>query len=301
LSVHGQSPCPLCGASAEHQHAGHGQDEVKAAQDAAQAEIEKILRQKKDLSLTVSQLESELGLVAEQLDQLDVRLTEIELELRNMAPLMDEGKRKFSELRPLRDSVKRGVFLLREREVLERRRDALLAAKPSPKSEKPRLGVTTAVAHDFAQKVSEVLTEWQFPGNRHVSFDEKTYDLRIDGKSRGDNGKGVRAITHAAFKVALLLYCRERNLPHPGFLILDTPLLTYRDPMTSRAGDLSPDEQVIANTSLKDFFFDHLAANAKDGQFIVVENVDPPANILSNAKITVFEGDGGKGRVGLFD
>jgi hypothetical protein len=97
-----------------------------------------------------------------------------------------------------------------------------------------------------------------------------------------------------------MLYCRERNLPHPGFLILDTPLLTYRDPMTSKAGDLSADERAIANTSLKDFFFDHLAANANKGQFIVVENVDPPTNILSAAKITTFEGDGGNGRAGLF-
>jgi hypothetical protein len=28
----------------------------------------------------------------------------------------------------------------------------------------------------------------------------------------------VRAVTHAAFKVALVLYCHERGLPHPGFL-----------------------------------------------------------------------------------
>jgi hypothetical protein len=33
-------------------------------------------------------------------------------------------------------------------------------------------------------------------------------------RHRKDNGKGVRAITHAAFKVALLLYCKERDLPN---------------------------------------------------------------------------------------
>jgi hypothetical protein len=84
-----------------------------------------------------------------------------------------------------------------------------------------------------------------------VSFDEGTYDLRIDGKNRRDNGKGVRAITHAAFKVALLMFCRERGLPHPGLLVLDTPMLTYRDPLRSREGPLGADEQAIRNTSLK--------------------------------------------------
>ena len=54
---------------------------------------------------------------------------------------------------------------------------------------------------EFTQTVSTVLEHWQFPGERHVSFDETLYDLRIDGKRRRDNGKGVRAITHAAFIV----------------------------------------------------------------------------------------------------
>src|SRR6185437_8137647 len=114
-----------------------------------------------------------------------------------------------------------------------------------------------------------------FPGQRHVTFDDATFDLKIDGKNRKDNGKGVRAITHAAFKVALLLFCREKNLPHPGFLILDTPLLTYRDPITSRYGELAGDEEEISKTALKDHFFRHLAAHAHMSQFVILENIDP--------------------------
>ena len=140
-----------------------------------------------------------------------------------------------------------------------------------------RLEVSSTAVHEFAQMVSKVLTAWQFPGDRHVSFDEETFDLKIDGKRRRDNGKGVRAITHAAFKVALLLHCRERNLPHPGFLVLDTPLLTYRDPLTSRYGELTGDEEEIALMSLKDHFFEHLAAESQGAQFIILENVDPPS------------------------
>ena len=132
-----------------------------------------------------------------------------------------------------------------------------------------------------------------------MSFDETTYDLRIDGKPRRDNGKGVRAITHAAFKVALLIFCRERGLPHPGFLVLDTPLLTYRDPLHSAAGPLSADEQAIKNTSLKDYFFAHLSSVAALGQIIVVENVDLPSRIAEMAHVETFTGDPAIGRAGL--
>jgi hypothetical protein len=148
--------------------------------------------------------------------------------------------------------------------------------------------------------VSKVLEEWQFPGNRHVSFDDGTYDLRIDGKHRRDNGKGVRAITHAAFKVGLLVFCRERGLPHPGFLVLDTPMLTYRDPLRSKAGALGADEQAIRNTPLKEFFFEHLSKISGLGQFLVVENVDMPEGIERLAHMDVFTGDPATGRAGLF-
>jgi hypothetical protein len=152
---------------------------------------------------------------------------------------------------------------------------------------------------DFAQTVSKVLTEWQFPGDRRVSFDDGGYDLRIDGKRRRDNGKGVRAVTHSAFKVALLMFCRERNLPHPGFVILDTPLLTYRDPIRTNS-PLSADETALRNTSLKEFFFEHLSRVSSLGQIIVVENVDLPPNINTLGSVETFTGDPRNGRFGLF-
>jgi hypothetical protein len=124
--------------------------------------------------------------------------------------------------------------------------------------------------------------------------------LQIDGKNRRDNGKGVRAITHAAFKVALLMFCRERELPHPGFLVLDTPMLTYRDPLRSKEGPLGADEQAIRNTSLKEFFFEHLSKISNLGQFIVVENVDMPEGIERLAHLEVFTGVSATGRAGLF-
>ena len=187
----------------------------------------------------------------------------------------------------VRDWVKRGISLANQLAAYRAKLKSLNNLRPTSNADRPKLGVTSTVAHDFAQTVSKVLKAWQFPGDCHVSFDDATHDLKIDGKLRRDNGKGVRAITHAAFKVALLLFCREKKLPHPGFLILDTPLLTYRDPITSRYGELEPDEEEILQTSLKDHFFRYLSANSRSGQFIILENIDPPADIARLANVEV--------------
>jgi hypothetical protein len=300
LALGGDKDCPLCGAPPEAQRHVHGLGDIEKARDAAGVEIDKIGQQRTDLRATIQQLGTEGEEIERTLERLDDQLTELESELAQLAPAADAAKKRVDELLSVRDQVRRGLTLLEQRQSLTSRREELAALKPVSKAERPRLGVSGPTVHDFAQTVSKVLEEWQFPGKRHVSFDEGTYDLRIDGKNRRDNGKGVRAITHAAFKVALLMFCRERGLPHPGLLVLDTPMLTYRDPLRSREGPLGADEQAIRNTSLKTFFFEHLSKISSLGQFIVVENVDLPEGIERLAHMEVFTGDPATGRAGLF-
>lgn len=299
LAVGGDKDCPLCGAPPEAQRHAHGLSDIETARDAARAEIDKIRRQRLDLRGTIEELHAEGTARARRLEELEGSLRSLETELSELAPVADAGKRRVEEIFAGRDRVRHGLGLLERQRSLQARREELAALRPASKAEKPKLGVPANAVHDFAQTVSRVLTEWWFPGQRHVSFDEATYDLRIDGKPRRDNGKGVRAITHAAFKVALLMFCRERGLPHPGFLMLDTPLLTYRDPLHSAAGPLSADEQAIKSTSLKDYFFAHLSSLGALGQIIVVENVELPSRIAEMAHVETFTGDPANGRAGL--
>jgi hypothetical protein len=299
LSVGGDRDCPLCGAPPEAQRDAHGLSDIEAARDAAQAEIDKIQRQRIDLRRTIEELHAERRTQAQRLEELEKSLQSLEAELGELAPMADAAKQRVEEILDVRDRIRHGLGLLEQQRSLQARKEDLEALRPASKAEKPKLGVPANAVHDFAQTVSRVLTEWQFPGEHHVSFDETIYDLRIDGKPRRDNGKGVRAITHAAFKVALLMFCHSRGLPHPGFLVLDTPLLTYRDPLHSTAGPLTLDEQAIKSTSLKDYFFAHLSNLGALGQIIIVENVDLPSRIDEMAHVETFTGDPTNGRAGL--
>lgn len=142
-------------------------------------------------------------------------------------------------------------------------------------------------------KVSTILKAWNFPGECHVFFDQKNADFVTDGKPRGSRGKGLRAITHAAVNIALLEYCQENSLAHPGFIVLDSPLLAYFKP----EGD---DDIALSNSDLKELFYDYLIKHHKsDSQIIIIENQHPPANVEDQISMTIFTSNPNEGRFGL--
>lgn len=292
--------CPVCGAPPEAQIHDHGLVDIEKARVAAEAEIAKIRLHQDELRKTTAAAQDELTATGERLLMSCKALATIEAELTTASPNAVEQQRRFAEIIPRRDRVNRGRELLARRDELQKQRVRIGNAKQIRPKTNYQEGLSTDTAQDFADEVSNVLAAWGFPGDRRVTFEMSSFDLIIDGKRRRDNGKGVRAITHAAFKVAMLTYCRSRNLPHPGFLVLDTPLITYRDPIRSPLGALSADEQAITRTNLKEEFFKHLASLGDLGQFILFDNADPPNGAAHYAFIETFTNDQEQGRQGLF-
>lgn len=299
LGLDGKTPCPVCGAPPEAQAHVHGLADVEEVRVAAEAEIQKIKQQRHELTLTAHDTKSEAVQLAARIECLRDALSNVESELQDATPSFDAQQRELGEVLAVRDKVRRGLDLLAQRQRLISQKEAVDASKPPKREDTIQRGLSTETASEFAQVVSEVLLAWGFPGQKQVILDVNSYDLIIDGKERKNNGKGVRAITHAAFKVAMLLYCRERDLPHPGFLVLDTPLLTYRDPLKSPGDRLAPDEIELRNTDLRERFFDHLGHIGPGAQFIILENVDPPSSITGYTQIETFTNDPDEGRQGF--
>ena len=176
---------------------------------------------------------------------------------------------------------------------IERRRTDLEKGQDDRSSSTVAQGdIPTSVAEGFSQSVEAILNAWHFPEGGRVYFDSKTRDLVIAGKQRIARGKGLRAITHAAFTLGLLDYCRTHATPHPGFVILDSPLLAYREP------DGAEDD--LTGTDLKEQFYTYLQSLTDDRQVIVVENTDPPPAIKALEQVKMFSKNPHSGRYGLF-
>ncbi|MFG1404246.1 hypothetical protein [Xanthobacter sediminis] len=291
--------CPVCGAPPEAQRHNHAAEEIEMAHKAASAEARKIEREQRELTQTISSLEAEASGLRRTMGQLAIDVEKLEEQIEDARPQEATARQSYEMYMSERTAVMRVLDLYERRSKLLARKAELESQSTKREGDALAVGPDSTTAFKFGETVKSVLTAWRFPDADKVQFDLQTNDITIAGKRRSANGKGVRAILHAAFNVAVIVYAIENQLPHPGFLVLDTPLLTYREPMTSRHGELAADEAALKATSLAEHFYRYLAGLSSDVQFVVIENSDPPAAIQSIARIETFTGLEGNGRFGL--
>jgi hypothetical protein len=291
-----QAPCPLCGASPDAQHLDDDCDgDVEAIVQAASAEIAKIEKLNSELLDTVSELREEREALSSQLTEKRQEFEALDVEIREtVSPQVGDARATFSSLVEERASVQKTINLYDRLRKLEQRKQALLEIDEQPEEKQQvAAGIPDAVSHALSLKIEAILRAWNFPGECHVHFDKATSDFVIDGKPRGSRGKGLRAITHAAVTVGLLEYCQEHSLPHPGFVVLDSPLLAYFKP----EGD---DDQALQGTDLKERFYDYLVQHhGSDSQVIIIENQHPPEAVEKALTMTVFTRNPSEGRFGF--
>ena len=293
--------CPLCGADPEHQHEAHGLEHVERSQRAVRAEIAKIKAERADLGKTTTSLRAERVGITKRIEALAKRLWRLDRLIERIKPLEANSRSVYEEIDRARRRLRDGLAIKDRIEKLNVRKLALESFKPTSTSrDSIVVGVPGTVGHDFATVVQGILEAWRFPGDPVVSFNEKTHDIQINGADRRSNGKGVRALMNAAFKIGVMVYCRSKKLPHPGVIALDSPLLSYRDPHSSRHGELSSDERAVTRTGLNEHFYRYLLKQADTAQFIIIENDAPPFDLGPDARVSTFVGETGEeGRRGL--
>lgn len=295
FNVLGSSHCPLCGADPEHHRAeAECEGNINNIVLAARKEIAKIEVLRRELATTVCSLERERANFERKMPAALKELESISEAVDDLiSPKLSKLRKSYSEFADKRSEVREALALYATVQDMERRRADLEKGSDDEKAgSHASTDIPTTVAHSFAKTVEGILTCWHFPEAGDVYFDSKTRDLVIAGKSRSAFGKGLRAITHAAFTLGLLTYCRTRQTPHTSFVVLDSPLLAYREP--------DGQEDDLTGTDLQEQFYAYLEALPMGTQVIIVENTDPPVNISARDQSQMFSKNPHHGRYGLF-
>lgn len=276
--------CPVCGAAAEHQEHEHQKADA-APEDVAQsclAEAAKIKLLISDLHLTRADNEHEIA----RLDGLGIQTKErvhaVATQLTEMLkPRVEVALLRLRESQVNRDTYRRALELHGRANELQGLLADLGLAAPGKGVELESARVGSDEAEAFCQEVETLLRAWHFPGLDRVTFSESDQDIVISGRTRASHGKGVRAIAHAAFNLALLKFCLKGEMPHPGFVLIDSPLVVYREPDTDEGG---------FSHDVKDAFYRSIAEDFRASQVIIFENEDPPSDLGVDANIIRFTG-----------
>ena len=276
--------CPLCGAQPQNQdHNAACDGNVAAVTQAAAAEIAKIRLLQTELHSTVVALTKEhveivterktlAGVWQQYQEQIDTALS----------PDFTTARKQHDALVEKRSKVQQADVIYKRIKALRRRLDE---PTPAPAQKAPKENqeptdieqyIAKSVLRDFSKTVEKILNEWHFPDATDVYFDEKTRDVVIGERPRGSRGAGLCAITYSAFTLALFDYCRARSMPHPGFVILDSPLIAYKEP--------SVEDEGISGTDLKPRFYEHLETFAGGQQIFIVDNTEPPPSFAAKAQ-----------------
>ena len=290
--------CPLCGQKMDEEHAHKAAQSSADIYAAARAEAAKILAQRRDLNDAIASLER--------------RREAREVERSNAAGTIQAAERRLASI--LLPAIANRVAQLRR---LNARRLELETARndneqvETLRSLKAQIEQTTADSKRgkkqweelpgkslmaLCKEIEAVLNEWKWDGEGRVEFDEKAYDIKVDGQARQSHGKGVRAVLYSAFVIALVRYCQREALPHPGFVVIDSPLTSYKKRGTGvRGADAAVSQGVEAA------FWESLTSIARKVQVIIVENKEPPSDVANAVHYEWFAGDeaGPEDRVGF--
>jgi hypothetical protein len=274
------SACPVCGAAPEEHRPDQAAEHfrVEDVRQAAITERDKIGRLRADLQRALSELNQEST-------ELENRRTTIRAETKQIQgrvadevqPRVRTSAEQLQMQNARRDVLLRGRVLTEQLRDLEGRAGRLEAQGKRGKGSAPVVesGPTTAGMEAFAQQVQEILSAWHFPETGRVVFSEESPDLVVGGQPRVSHGKGVRALSCSAFIAGLMRHCLQRGLAHPGLIVLDSPLVAYKDPDSSAGTESAR----IRQAGVKDAFYGALADGLCLGQVIVLENEDPPPDV----------------------
>lgn len=296
FSIANSEVCVLCGAASEHQNwSNHQASEIVSLTDAVSAESEKTRQLANDLDQTIRGTRARARAVRDEIlvsRQVSSSLTQ---QLATLDARLRPSRAQLRELLAQRSSLEQALLMIRQVQAVESiRTEYEIENGNGGAVEMPFPAAATLDA--FCATVQSTLTAWRVRGASVVRIDEATADLVVGGRPRSGRGKGMRALQHAAFTLGLARYCAEFQRDFVGFVIIDSPLVTYREP------DQEPvfEEGESAQSKIAELFYTDLVSASTELQIIVMENVDPPAHLVPSLNLIAFTANETYGRFGLF-
>lgn len=300
--------CPKCGQDLKNDDFHlHDELNIESINEACLAEISKIQLNLNDLSKSKKNLRSDLTAIEKRLiikrEEYNSLVESIENVLK---PKAEDIEKKLDVV--LVNYKKISMFV-----ALEVKLDNLLiryeniekTLKNSSRAQNEKKVDFYDNINDLKLKkyIASILINWGFSEVHDFNdlsfnkYERQILDIEISGKERKNYGKGYRALIYSAFVLGMMKYCENTNLPHPGFVLLDSPVTTFQDVKAKQGRNI---EDEVIPIDKQEAFFKDLSENYYSNQVIILENKEPSDEIKGKINYIEFTKDINRGRYGFF-
>lgn len=259
--------------------------------DAAKSDYRKIKLQAKDLLNASESIRLEKKSLEQMIEilMLKKKATEelIEKELKPKISLLKEKLNIYKETIELQNeiSILKKIATQKSVDMLENEVEDEDESKYKVKEHLDYNFIST-----LEKNIRGLLENCKYDNLMSVIFDKSNMDIIINGKKKGSNGKGYNAFLNSVVAIALSRYMCSKAKYYPGFLVLDSPILSLKETETKKLSE-----------SMRNVLFENIVNNQKGMQTIIVENEIPNID-YENAHLIHFSKEKDQGRYGfLFD
>lgn len=293
-----KAPCPLCGAEVE-QHKISDHPSGKAADKyriAVAAEANKIKALRAGLLNSLEHESTRLQSAESKVQEYARTLHELEQkEARQLNGVRIEFVGDPKTLAVRRSELSSILSLFDEVERLQAEIERLRNLKPEKTA--PISREAGQAATEVAGYAKSMLNDWGFKDITSVRLDTAKCDLYINDRERLSYGAGKRGLFLTALTIALMRHSLKCGFPHLGSVVIDSPLKAYADQDPAES-DKSVGTVPLA--TVKDNFYEWLAAWTGPGQIIILENEKIADETAARLEPIQFTRRNDQGRAGFY-
>ncbi|ODL95696.1 AAA family ATPase [Acinetobacter pittii] len=288
--------CPLCDSIMQVDTAEEREKFVKGIE----FEISKISTLQSELKTLIPELKNELSFYNEHNQQLNNKIEnniKSQFEVKERSDLND-----FINLTQKKNLLESSINFSNRISAINKLIDENITVKN--KNIKVVRNLSTPF-DSISKRCKSLLLGWGISNINNLYISDQEMDLIINQRQRISFGKGKRALFLTAFAISIMEYSLDKDIGHLGFLIIDSPLVTHKDP---KYGLKTINDEENRKLELDNYteitvaqkFYHWLVKYKGKGQVIIIENDAPEEKYKTMINFIEFTGNDMIGRAGFF-
>lgn len=268
--------CPFCGNEV------HGSKEESCV-SAAQNEVDRLSPRIADLKSVRKRLNLELEEKQNMRESLAAQMQELEEQIQmELQPKVDELRSQLAKYSlALATASKKSAY-----ETAHETIQANLTkfeSRPKPPEVKINSFFSGEIKERLIGIIDRLLRDLNFDRYSDLVFDDKKFDVVINGTEKKSYGKGYRAFINVLVSIAVQEYLRDYGSYKPEIFVVDSPVLSLKEDI---------DDTELATEGMKSSLFRYILQHPCAEQIVIIENALPEAD-YSSAHLQEFTKENG--------